>query len=70
MRIVVLLEILIGYTNTKNWNADAYYNYSWVLIATIMVLIILVAVQSTKQFIDQEQGSKGGFNTEANISEK
>jgi magnesium-transporting ATPase (P-type) len=52
LRIVLLLEALIGYTSTKKWDSDTYYYYSWVFIVTLIVLIVFGAIQNTKQFFD------------------
>jgi hypothetical protein len=52
------LELVIGLTNKKKWDSTVYYYYSWIVIATILILIVFVAVQSTKQFFDAEEGVK------------
>jgi hypothetical protein len=57
LRGIILLEVLIGYTKIKKWDASTYYVFSWTLIVTAILLIILVAVQSTKQFFDSEDGT-------------
>jgi len=54
IRIILLLEALIGYTNAKKWDSETYYFYSWVFIVTMIILIVFGAVQNTKQFFDRE----------------
>ena len=45
---------MIAYSKSKEWSPDTLYHYSWLPIVTIILLIVLIAVQSTKQFFDSE----------------
>ena len=58
IRIVLLLEAFVGYTNKKNWTSETYYYYSWVFIVTLIILIVFAAIQNTKQFFEREEGVK------------
>lgn len=58
LRIILLLEALVGYTNKKNWSSDTYYYYSWIFIVTLIVLIVFGAIHNTKMFFDGEEGQR------------
>lgn len=49
LRIVIIIEAIVGYTNKHKWTGEVFYNYSWVFIMSLIILIIAAAIQITKQ---------------------
>jgi hypothetical protein len=52
LRIVIILEAIIGYTNKHKWTSETFYNYSWVFIFSLIILIIAASIQITKQLFE------------------
>lgn len=70
LKIILLLEALVGYTSKKNWSSDTYYYYSWIFIVTLIVLIVFGAIHNTKQFFDGEEGQRKSESKLESVHEK
>lgn len=54
LRCLIILEALVVYTKTEAWTTSTVNNYSWIIIVSTFILIILAAVHSTQQFFESE----------------
>jgi len=57
VKCLVLLLMLIGYANRLKWSPSTFYHFSWILILTSLLLIVLFAVQATRHFFDEASNS-------------